>query len=72
MNSTNDYTTTEAANDGNTLLCEVQLGQKLIAENILFTVIKKHNRYVWRLKAENGDIVNVFYALSQRWQLHFT
>jgi len=51
MNSTTDYITTEAANDGNTLLCEVQLGQKIIAENTLFTVIKKAQQVCVEIKS---------------------
>ena len=61
--------------DGNSskpLLCAVHLGTMIVAENTLFKVVKKYNDFVWQLKAENGEIVNVFYALSQRWSLHCT
>ena len=57
---------------GNTVLCAVHLGTMIVAENTLFKVVKKYNDFVWQLKAENGEIVNVFYALSQRWSLHCT
>ena len=50
----------------------VHLGTMIVAENTLFKVVKKYNDFVWRLKSENGEIVNVFYALSQRWSLHCT
>ena len=53
-----------------TLLLTVQLGTKLIAENTICTVVKKYNDFVWRLKTEKGEYVNVFYALDQTWQLH--
>lgn len=53
-------------------LCAVHLGTMIVAENTLFKVVKKHNDFVWRLKSENGEIVNVFYALSQSWSLHCT
>ena len=52
------------------VLCAVHIGTVIEVENILFKVIKKYNDCVWRLKAENGEIVNVFYALSERWSLH--
>lgn len=55
---------------GNTVLCAVHLGTMIVAENTLLTVVKKYNDFVWRLKSENGEIVNVFYALSQSWSLH--
>lgn len=60
------------ANDSKPVLCAVHLGTMIVAENTLFKVIKKYNDFVWQLKAENGEIVNVFYALSQRWSLHCT
>ena len=50
----------------------VHLGTMIVAENTLFKVVKKYNDFVWRLKSENGEIVNVFYALSQSWSLHCT
>ena len=52
------------------MLCAVHIGTVIEAENTLFKVVKKYNDFVWQLKAENGEIVNVFYALSQRWSLH--
>ena len=54
------------------VLCAVHIGTVIEAENTLFKVVKKYNDFVWQLKAENGEIVNVFYALSQRWSLHCT
>ena len=53
-----------------TLLLTVQLGTKLIAENTICTVVKKYNDFVWRLKTEKGEYVNIFYALDQTWKLH--
>ena len=53
-----------------TLLLTVQLGTKLIAGNTICTVVKKYNDFVWRLKTEKGEYVNVFYALDQTWKLH--
>ena len=58
------------SNDAKPVLCAVHLGTMIVAENTLFKVVKKYNDFVWQLKAENGEIVNVFYALSQRWSLH--
>ena len=58
------------ANDAKPVLCAVHLGTMIVAENTLFKVVKKYNDFVWRLKSENGEIVNVFYALSQSWTLH--
>ena len=58
--------------DAKHLLCAVHLGTMIVSENTLFKVIKKYNDFVWRLKSENGEIVNVFYALSQSWSLHCT
>ena len=60
------------ANDAKPVLCAVHLGTMIVAENTLFKVVKKYNDFVWRLKSENDEIVNVFYALSQRWSLHCT
>jgi len=54
------------------MLCAVHIGTVIEAENTLFKVVKKYNDFVWQLKSENGEIVNVFYALSQRWSLHCT
>jgi hypothetical protein len=59
-----------AATNAKPLLCAVHLGTIIVAENTLFKVVKKYNDFVWRLKSENGEIVNVFYALSQKWSLH--
>ena len=53
-----------------TLLLTVQLGTKLIAENTICTVVSKYNDFVWRLKTEKGEYVNIFYALDQTWKLH--
>ena len=58
------------ANDAKPVLCAVHLGTMIVAENTLFKVVKKYNDFVWRLKSENGEVVNVFYALSQIWSLH--
>lgn len=58
--------------DAKPVLCAVHLGTMIVAENTLFKVVKKYNDFVWRLKSENGEIVNVFYALSQSWSLHCT
>lgn len=33
-----------------------------------FTVVKKYNEVVWRLKSDTGEIVNIFYSLSQQWE----
>ena len=52
------------------VLCALHIGTVIEAENTLIKVVKKYNDYVWKLKTENGEIVNVFYALSQRWSLH--
>ena len=60
------------ANDAKPVLCAVHLGTMIVAENTLFKVVKKYNDFVWRLKSENGEVVNVFYALSQIWSLHGT
>ena len=60
------------ANDAKPMLCAVHLGTMIVAENTLFKVVRKYNDFVWRLKSENGEIVNVFYALSQSWSLHCT
>ena len=59
-------------NDEKPVLCAVHLGTMIVTENTLFKVVKKYNDFVWRLKSENGEIVNVFYALSQNWSLHGT
>lgn len=61
-----------AANDAKPVLCAVHLGTMIVVENTLFNVVKKYNDFVWQLKSENGEIVNVFYALSQSWLLHCT
>jgi hypothetical protein len=60
----------ETPTNANNVLCAVHLGTMIVAENTLFKVVKKYNDFVWRLKSENGEIVNVFYALSQKWSLH--
>ena len=52
------------------VLCAVHIGTVIEVENTLFKVVKKYNDYVWKLKADTGEIINVFYALSQRWSLH--
>jgi hypothetical protein len=62
----------ESPNDAKPVLCAVHIGTVIEAENTLFKVVKKYNDFVWRLKSENGEIVNVFYALSQSWSLHCT
>ena len=62
----------ENGNFAKPVLCAVHIGTVIEAENTLFKVVKKYNDYVWKLKADNGEIVNVFYALSQRWSLHCT
>ena len=62
----------KTATDANTVLGAVHLGTMIVAENTLFKVVKKYNDFVWQLKSENGQIVNVFYALSQSWALHCT
>ena len=62
----------ENGNFAKPVLCAVHIGTVIEAENTLFKVVKKYNDFVWKLKAENGEIVNVFYALSQRWSLHCT
>lgn len=54
------------------VLCAVRIGTVIEAENTLFKVVKKYNDFVWKLKAENGEIVNVFYALLQRRSLYYT
>jgi hypothetical protein len=56
----------------NPLLSDVHLGTMIVVENTLFKVVKKYNDFVWRLKSENGEIINLFYALSQSWSLHCT
>ena len=60
----------ETANGTKPVLCAVHLGTMIVVENTLFKVVKKYNDFVWRLKSENGEILNVFYALSQSWSLH--
>lgn len=35
-----------------------------------YTVIKKYNDFVWRLKSDDGEIVNVFYQLDHTWSLN--
>lgn len=62
----------KTANGTKPVLCAVHLGTMIVVENTLFKVVKKYNDFVWLLKSENGEIVNVFYALSQRWSLHCT
>jgi hypothetical protein len=57
-------------NDVKPVLFTVHLGTMIVAENTLFKVVKKYNDFVWRLKSENGEIVNLFYTLSQSWTLH--
>jgi hypothetical protein len=69
---TNAQLTTEALPFAKPLLCAVHIGTVIESENTLFKVVKKYNDFVWQLKAENGEIVNMFYALSQRWSLHCT
>ena len=58
--------------DAKHLLCAVYLGTMIVSENTLFKVVKKYNDFAWRLKSENGEVVNVFFALSQSWSLHCT
>ena len=70
--STNVQSEQVAPPDAKPVLCAVHLGTIIVAESTLFKVVKKYNDFVWRLKSENGEIVNVFYALSQSWSLHCT
>ena len=53
-----------------------QIKQEIIIDDnpspISWKVVKKYNDYVWKLKSDNGEIINVFYALSQKWSLHCT
>jgi len=70
MSKQKDSKETEIKPELYTLLLTVQLGTKLIAENTICEVVKKYNDFVWRLKTEKGEYVNVFYALDQTWKLH--
>jgi len=70
MSKQKDSKETEIKPELYTLLLTVQLGTKLIAENTICTVVKKYKDFVWRLKTEKGEYVNVFYALDQTWKLH--
>lgn len=41
-------------------------GGVIICDGIKFTIVKKYNNVVWRLKSETGEIINVFYSLSEK------
>ena len=51
-----------------TLLCAVPLNGLIVVHDRIAEVVKKWNDEVWRLRfKDNGEIVNVFYALSEDW-----
>lgn len=43
----------------------------IIIHNRIAEIIHKYNSHVWRLRfLDNGEIINVFYSLSEQWEYY--
>lgn len=48
----------------------INIGTRIIVDGYRYAIIKKYNDFVWRLKSDDGEMVNIFYQLDHRWSLN--